>query len=63
MSVKLFEHNLEAYNAAVTMLDEKGKAVIVHPTGTGKSFIGFRLAEDNLGKRVLWLTPSDYKEL
>lgn len=60
MSVKLFEHNLEAYNAAVTMLDEKGKAVIVHPTGTGKSFIGFRLAEDNLGKRVLWLTPSDY---
>ena len=60
MAVKLFEHNLEAYNAAKTMLDETGKAFIVHPTGTGKSFIGFRLAEDNPDKHILWLTPSEY---
>lgn len=60
MAVKLFEHNLEAYNAAVAMMDKKGKAVIVHPTGTGKSFIGFKLAEDNPNKQILWLTPSEY---
>ena len=43
MAVELFKHNLDAYNAAKAMLDETGKAFIVHPTGTGKSFIGLSL--------------------
>ena len=58
MAVELHRHNLDAYNAAKAMLAETGKAFIVHPTGTGKSFIGFRLAGDNPDRRVLWLTPS-----
>ncbi len=29
------------------MLAARGKAAVVHPTGTGKSFIAFKLAEDN----------------
>lgn len=60
MSIDLFEHNKKAYNAAVAMLNQKGKAVIVHPTGTGKSFIGFKYAEDNQDKRIVWLTPSEH---
>ena len=60
VAVELFKHNLDAYNAAKAMLAETGKAFIVHPTGTGKSFIRFKLAEDNPEKRVLWLTPSEY---
>ena len=60
MAVELYKHNLDAYNAAKAMLAETGKAAVIHPTGTGKSFIGFRLAEDNPDKRILWLTPSDY---
>ncbi len=60
MALKLFEHNIEAYNAAVRMLDKTGKAAVIHPTGTGKSFIGFKLAEDNPDKRFVWLTPSEY---
>jgi len=47
MAISLFEHNQTAYDAAVSMLAETGKAAIVHPTGTGKSFIGFKLCEDN----------------
>jgi superfamily II DNA or RNA helicase len=39
MSLSLLEHNQTAYEAAVDMLDEFGKAAIVHPTGTGKSYI------------------------
>ena len=60
MAMKLFEHNKTAYNAAVTMLTERGKAAVIHPTGTGKSFIGFKLCEDNPDKTICWLSPSRY---
>ena len=59
MEIKLFEHNQQAYKAAVAMLAETGKAAIVHPTGTGKSFIGFKLCEENPDKMILWLSPSE----
>ena len=60
MAIELYEHNLQAYNAAVAMLSSTGKAAIIHPTGTGKSFIGFKLCEDNPEKKFLWLSPSEY---
>ena len=60
MSIDLFEHNQTAYEAAVAMLAETGKAAVIHPTGTGKSFIGFKLCEDNPDKTFCWLSPSDY---
>ena len=58
--IKLFEHNRIAYEAAVAMLKDTGKAAVIHPTGTGKSFIAFKLCEDNPQKIVLWLSPSEY---
>ncbi|OUO90132.1 Helicase associated domain protein [Cloacibacillus sp. An23] len=58
--IDLFEHNQTTYDKAVSMLAERGKAAVVHPTGTGKSFIAFKLAEDNPSSRVLWLSPSEY---
>ena len=60
MPMHLYEHNQTAYNAAVTMLAERGKAAVIHPTGTGKSFIGFKLCEDNPDKTICWLSPSRY---
>ena len=60
MALELFWHNVQAYNAVFSMLQNKGKAAVVHPTGTGKSFIAFKLCEDNPGKTVLWLSPSRY---
>ena len=56
----LFEHNEKAYHAAVRMMEQYGKAAIVHPTGTGKSYIAFKLIEDNPEKVVIWLSPSEY---
>ena len=58
--IELFEHNRIAYDSAVTMLSDTGKAAIIHPTGTGKSFIGFKLCEDYPDKTVCWLSPSEY---
>lgn len=34
MAVTLFSHNQKAYRNALKMLSEKGKAAIVHPTGS-----------------------------
>ena len=60
MPISLYPHNASAYEAAVAMLSETGKAAIVHPTGTGKSFIAFKLCEDHPDKTVCWLSPSEY---
>lgn len=58
--ISLFPHNETAYKAVVEMLAESGKAAVIHPTGTGKSFIGFRLCDDNHDGHVCWLSPSSY---
>ena len=58
--IKLYSHNQKAYALAVTMLEDTKKAAIVHPTGTGKSFIAFKLCEDHPDKTICWLSPSEY---
>ena len=59
MALRLFEHNEKAYYAAIRMMEQYGKASVVHPTGTGKSYIAFKLIEDNSEKVVIWLSPSE----
>lgn len=60
MGIELFPHNRQAYEAAAAMLEETGKAAVVHPTGTGKSFIAFKFCEDHPEQIVCWLSPSEY---
>lgn len=60
MGIPLFLHNEEAYRKASSMLESSGKAAVIHPTGTGKSFIGFKLAEEHPESRIVWLSPSEY---
>lgn len=60
MAIALYEHNETAYKAAMKLLSEKGKAAVIHPTGTGKSFIAFKLCEDHPDKKICWLSPSAY---
>ncbi len=60
MAIPLFEHNERAYLAVMDMLQEKGRAAVIHPTGTGKSFIAFRCCEELASQNVCWLSPSRY---
>ena len=60
MEFSLFPHNKAAYGAAMLQLARTGKAAVVHPTGTGKSFIGFYLAMEHGGSAILSLRPSEY---
>ena len=56
----LFEHNQRAYEAAVEMMEATGRAAVIHPTGTGKSFIAFKLCADHEKESICWLSPSEY---
>jgi len=60
VAIDLYSHNAKAYYAAVQMMAETKKAAIIHPTGTGKSFIAFKLCEDYPEKTICWLSPSEY---
>ena len=60
VALQLFEHNQKAYKKVRSMLDVAGKAAVIHPTGTGKTFIAFKLIEDNPDSKVVWLSPSEY---
>lgn len=42
------------------MLESVGKAAVIHPTGTGKSYIAFQLVADHPQDVILWLSPSEY---
>ena len=56
----LYPHNEEAYQSAAAMLAAYGKAAVIHPTGTGKSLIGFRLCLNHPSARVCWLSPPEH---
>ena len=60
MSIHLFEHNQKAYEAVTKMLEKDGMAAVIHPTGTGKSMIAFKLVEEHPLNHFLWLSPSEY---
>lgn len=60
MSIELFPHNQTAYESVLQFLERYGRAAVVHPTGTGKSMIAFKLAEEHPNSRICWLAPSEY---
>ena len=60
MGIELFLHNETAYKHSLSLMEQTGKAAVIHPTGTGKSFIAFKLAEDHPGSRICWLAPNEY---
>lgn len=60
MTLRLFEHNEKAYRVETRMMEQYGKAAIAHPTGTGKSYIVFKLIEEHSDSVIFWLSPSVY---
>lgn len=56
----LKEHNQKAYNNMIKSNEEgKNRTCIVHPTGTGKTYIVMKLIKDNPKKRVLIVVPTN----
>ena len=45
MAMELYPHQVQASQAVDRMLMDKGRAAVILPTGTGKSYIAFHLIE------------------
>lgn len=58
--MELYPHNRRAYESLAAMLEERQRACIIQPTGTGKFVIGAHFAMEHPDSRILWLCPSDY---
>ncbi len=58
--MELYPHNQAAYAALLPMLKTCRRAAVIHPTGTGKSFLAFQLMEEHPAASFLWLSPNDY---
>ena len=52
----LMPHNLKAYNSIKKHLCSSNRTCVIHPTGTGKSFIALQLIEDKPKARILYIT-------
>ena len=52
----LLPHNRKAYNSVVEHLKTGNRTCVIHPTGTGKSYIALQLIEDNPDARILYIT-------
>lgn len=60
MVLELYPHQVQASQAVSQMLMNKGRAAVILPTGTGKSYIAFHLIEQHPDSLFLWLGPSEY---
>lgn len=59
MSIKLKKHNRETYKKVLEIFKRSDRAAVIHPTGTGKSYIALKLLEDNKNKKAIYVAPSN----
>ena len=57
MSLNLQEHQQEAYDNALKLFENGRYAAVIFPTGCGKSFVTLKLIQDNIDKKILFLSP------
>ena len=59
MGVELFKHNAIAYKKVKEILANENKAAVVHPTGTGKTYIALKWIEKSKGKTI-YVAPTNH---
>ena len=56
--MELRPHQIKALNNVNEIFEESNKAIVVHPTGVGKTYIALGLFEQNKDKRLTFVSPS-----
>ena len=59
MAIKLYKYNEKAYKNVIEHFEESNRTCVIHPTGTGKSFISLKFLYDNRDKKCLFMCPTD----
>lgn len=54
--MEIYKHNLEAYEKVKELFKTENRCCVVHPTGTGKSYIALQLIQDNINASILYIT-------
>lgn len=54
--IELYEHNKDAYEKVKGMFQNENRCSVIHPTGTGKSYIALKWILDNKDKRCVYVT-------
>lgn len=53
--IKIYEHNKNAFNSVLTKLETSNRTCVVHPTGTGKMYVGLQLIDAMEKDRILYV--------
>ncbi len=56
MALELYKHNSYAYEQIEERLKTSNRTCVIHPTGSGKSFIAIKWLYENRNKKCLFLT-------
>ena len=59
MATELYKHNKKAYENVQKHLEKTNRTCVIHPTGSGKSFISLKFLFDNRDKKCLFMCPTD----
>jgi len=59
MSIQLKEHNAEAYQRVKEGFESSSRVAVIHPTGTGKSFLALKFLEENSDKKAIYIAPTN----
>lgn len=59
MGIHLKTHNETTYQKVQEMFQTGNTAAVIHPTGTGKTFVALKWVEETQGK-VLYVSPNKY---
>ena len=59
MGIELKSHNEPVYEKMKEGYKTSNMLAVVHPTGTGKSYLGLKLIEDNKDKKAVYVAPSN----
>ena len=57
--IELYKHNKIAYEKIQKHLETSNRTCVIHPTGSGKSFLSLKFLFDNRNKKCLFMCPTD----
>ena len=59
MSIDLKPHNVEAYDKVKENFTRSNRVAVIHPTGTGKSYLALKMLEENKRKSAVYIAPTN----